>query len=141
MQVCGGSQSFNVVNTLRLQFQLASPITQFSPVVYGTQYVVPISSGGTKIWNPRVLKDSSTLLIAGLSLGVVIGFLARTPQRRQMRLDKGNMGLVLEERNRIAQECHDTLMAGFSAVSWQLEATMNLFRDGNEAQSPAARSF
>jgi signal transduction histidine kinase len=50
------------------------------------------------------------------------------------------MGIVLEERNRIAQECHDTLMAGFSAISWQLEATVNLFRDGNEAQSPAAKS-
>ena len=36
-----------VLNNLRLQFQLASPITQFDPVVYGTQYQVPISSGGT----------------------------------------------------------------------------------------------
>lgn len=35
------------VNTSRLQFQLASPITQFDPVVKGTQFVVPISSGGT----------------------------------------------------------------------------------------------
>jgi len=37
----------NLVNNLRLQFQLASPITEFDPVVYGTQYVVPISTGGT----------------------------------------------------------------------------------------------
>jgi hypothetical protein len=36
-----------LVNNLRLQFQLASPITGFDPVVYGTQFVVPISSGGT----------------------------------------------------------------------------------------------
>jgi len=36
-----------MVNDARLQFQLASPITQFSPVIYGTQYTVPISSGGT----------------------------------------------------------------------------------------------
>jgi hypothetical protein len=36
-----------LVNEARLQFQLASPITQFSPVVNGTQYVVPISTGGT----------------------------------------------------------------------------------------------
>ena len=36
-----------IVNSLRLQFQLASPITEFDPVIYGTQYVVPISSGGT----------------------------------------------------------------------------------------------
>jgi Carboxypeptidase regulatory-like domain len=37
----------SLINDARLQFQLASPITQFSPVVYGTQYSVPISSGGT----------------------------------------------------------------------------------------------
>jgi hypothetical protein len=36
-----------MVNNLRLQFQLASPITEFDPAVYGTQYVVPISAGGT----------------------------------------------------------------------------------------------
>ncbi len=35
------------VNNFRLQFQLASPITEFDPVVNGTQYVVPISTGGT----------------------------------------------------------------------------------------------
>ena len=36
-----------LVNNLRLQFQLGSPITEFDPVIYGTQFVVPISSGGT----------------------------------------------------------------------------------------------
>ena len=30
-----------------MQFQLASPITEFDPVIYGTQYSVPISTGGT----------------------------------------------------------------------------------------------
>jgi hypothetical protein len=35
------------VNNARLQFQLASPITEFDPVIDGTQFVVPISSGGT----------------------------------------------------------------------------------------------
>jgi Carboxypeptidase regulatory-like domain len=33
------------LNNVRLQFQLASPITQFSPAIYGTQFVVPISGG------------------------------------------------------------------------------------------------
>jgi len=37
----------SMVNNLRLQFQLASPITQFAPVIYGTQFSVPISTGGT----------------------------------------------------------------------------------------------
>jgi hypothetical protein len=36
-----------VLNNVRLQFQLASPITQFDPVIYSTQFVVPISTGGT----------------------------------------------------------------------------------------------
>ena len=39
--------SSHLLNNARLQFQLASPITEFDPVVYGTQFVVPVSSGGT----------------------------------------------------------------------------------------------
>ena len=37
----------NLVNDLRLQFQLASPITEFDPAVYGTQSVVPIAGAAT----------------------------------------------------------------------------------------------
>ncbi|MGH9585042.1 MAG: TonB-dependent receptor [Bryobacteraceae bacterium] len=37
----------SLVNSVRLQFQLASPITQFEPVTYGPQFEVPISTGGT----------------------------------------------------------------------------------------------
>jgi len=36
-----------LLNNVRVQFQLASPITEFIPSIYGTQYVVPISTGGT----------------------------------------------------------------------------------------------
>ena len=36
-----------LLNAVRVQFQLASPITQFVPAIYSTQYVVPITSGGT----------------------------------------------------------------------------------------------
>ncbi len=36
-----------LTNNLRLQFQLASPITEFDPVINSTQYQVPISTGGT----------------------------------------------------------------------------------------------
>ncbi len=36
-----------LVNSARVQFQLASPITAFDPVTYGTQFSVPISAGGT----------------------------------------------------------------------------------------------
>ena len=34
-----------MVNSARLQFQLASPITEFDPVIDGTQFVVPIGTG------------------------------------------------------------------------------------------------
>ncbi|MGH9353793.1 MAG: TonB-dependent receptor [Terriglobia bacterium] len=37
----------SLLNNLRLQFQLASPITEFNPVIYGTEFSVPISAGGT----------------------------------------------------------------------------------------------
>ena len=53
---------------------------------------------------------------------------------------KGRIGIVLEERNRISRECHDTLMAGFAAISWQLEATSKLFRDSDLSSTPAAQS-
>jgi signal transduction histidine kinase len=92
------------------------------------------------IWDPAFLQSPWAIALGCLLIGVLIGILARAPQRRWMQQARGSMGIVLEERNRIAQECHDTLMAGFSAISWQLEATVNLFRDGNEAQSPAAKS-
>ncbi|MGI8772700.1 MAG: TonB-dependent receptor [Acidobacteriaceae bacterium] len=37
----------SAVNNIRLHFALASPITEFDPVVYGTQFSVPVSTGGT----------------------------------------------------------------------------------------------
>jgi hypothetical protein len=37
----------SLVNNAHLQFQLASPITEFDPVVYGTQFVVPIAGAAT----------------------------------------------------------------------------------------------
>jgi hypothetical protein len=37
----------SLANNVRAQFQLASPITQFDPVVFGTQFVVPIAGGST----------------------------------------------------------------------------------------------
>jgi signal transduction histidine kinase len=60
--------------------------------------------------------------------------------KQRVQLVKGQIGVVIEERNRIARECHDTLMAGFAAISWQLEATAKIFRDGALVDTPAAKS-
>ncbi len=37
----------NWLNNIRAEFQLASPITQFSPVIYGTEFSVPIEGAAT----------------------------------------------------------------------------------------------
>jgi len=37
----------NWLNNVRAEFQLASPITQFSPVIYGTEFSVPIAGAAT----------------------------------------------------------------------------------------------
>lgn len=73
-----------------------------------------------------------------LCLGLVA--LAGQLLNQRDQLLKGQMGMVLEERNRIASDCHDTLMAGFAAISWQLEATAKLFKDADASASPAAQS-
>ncbi|HET9183662.1 MAG TPA: TonB-dependent receptor [Candidatus Angelobacter sp.] len=39
--------SSTLLNSARVQFQLASPITEFDPVIFGTQFVVPIAGAPT----------------------------------------------------------------------------------------------
>jgi ligand-binding sensor domain-containing protein/signal transduction histidine kinase len=75
-----------------------------------------------------------------LAILVLVAALAMQFFKQRMQLVKGRIGVVIEERNRIARECHDTLMAGFAAISWQLEATAKIFRDGALADTPAAKS-
>ncbi len=73
-------------------------------------------------------------------VGLALLALAAQLLSQRDQLLKGQMGIVLEERNRIARECHDTLMAGFAAISWQLEATAKLFRNAGPGADPAAQS-
>lgn len=48
----------------------------------------------------------------------------------------GKLAAVVEERNRISREWHDSLMAGFAAIVWQLEATREqLHRAPDEART------
>jgi signal transduction histidine kinase len=75
--------------------------------------------------------------------GALVLFAAAIPIRhywRRIQLLERRLEILLEERHLIARECHDTLMAGFSAVSWQLDATAKIFRDGNLESTPAAKS-
>ena len=62
-------------------------------------------------------------LLTGVSAAALFFALLRW---RELQI-RARMKLVVEERNRIAREWHDTLMAGLAAISWQLEATVGLF--------------
>jgi signal transduction histidine kinase/ligand-binding sensor domain-containing protein len=59
------------------------------------------------------------LLTAAAASVVIVMFRHRVAQARR------RASLIIEERNRIARDWHDTLMADFAAISWQLEATQN----------------
>ncbi|MCW5964102.1 MAG: ATP-binding protein, partial [Bryobacterales bacterium] len=48
---------------------------------------------------------------------------------------RARFSLVAAERNRIGREWHDTLLAGFSAISWQLESALKALEDRPEAAS------
>ncbi|MBS1825147.1 MAG: hypothetical protein JST93_07480 [Acidobacteria bacterium] len=50
----------------------------------------------------------------------------------RLYLVKGRYRAVIAERNRISREWHDTLLAGFSAISWQLDAALQRLRDKPE---------
>lgn len=52
--------------------------------------------------------------------------------RWRLSLVRARYALVTEERNRIGREWHDTLLAGFSAISWQLDAALKSLGDRSE---------
>jgi signal transduction histidine kinase len=60
--------------------------------------------------------------------------------RQRDRLLKGQISIVLDERNRIASDCHDTLMVGLAAISWQLEATSKLLMGTDEKSLRVSQS-
>ena len=51
-----------LVNNLRAQLQIGSPITEFDPAVYSTQFVVPISGGGSTTTFTSGTSQSALLL-------------------------------------------------------------------------------
>ncbi|MBN9662127.1 MAG: hypothetical protein J0H49_28280 [Acidobacteria bacterium] len=49
--------------------------------------------------------------------------------RWRIHIIRGRYSAVLAERNRIAREWHDTLLAGFAAITWQLEETLSRLKE------------
>ena len=69
------------------------------------------------------------LLVLLLSGAVALAFQLR------LRRVRGEFALVLNERNRVAREIHDTLAQDFVSVSLQLELVSGLVRGGKLAQA------
>lgn len=59
-----------------------------------------------------------------LLAGALVLAAAAAAYRWRLHAVRGRYAAVLEERNRIGREWHDTLVAGFSAISLQLEAAL-----------------
>jgi ligand-binding sensor domain-containing protein/two-component sensor histidine kinase len=69
---------------------------------------------------PRFLETGWFVMI----LALAISSLVIAVYRWRLHVVHSRYALVLDERNRIGREWHDTLVAGFSAISLQLEAAM-----------------
>jgi signal transduction histidine kinase/ligand-binding sensor domain-containing protein len=70
--------------------------------------------------------------LAGIGFAAVLLWLWSHWYRGRVQ---GRVAAVVEERNRISREWHDSLMAGFAAIGWQLEATRDrLHKAPDEAQ-------
>jgi ligand-binding sensor domain-containing protein len=67
-------------------------------------------------------------VLFGLILGLLI-----LAYRVRLRMVHTRYSAVIGERNRIAREFHDTLLAGLAAVSWQIDTGLALCR-GQEAE-------
>jgi signal transduction histidine kinase len=73
-----------------------------------------------------------TLWARGL-LVLAAAALLHSLYRWRLYLERSRHRAVLAERNRIAQEWHDTLLAGFSAISWQLDTALERLRSKSES--------
>lgn len=108
---------------------------QFSGLAGGSHHVQISARDAGGVWGPPasiVLVQPplwfETWWFRGL-LALTAGLLLWLIHFWRMIIIRGRYSAVLAERNRIAREWHDTLLAGFSAISWQLDAALNRLVD------------
>ncbi len=94
---------------------------------WGAPYAVQI------LQSPRWF-ETYTFYAICLALSLVLLWAAYQWRLRQVR---ARFALIAAERNRIGREWHDTLLAGFSAIFWQLEAAMGTLRNNPDAAANA----
>lgn len=77
---------------------------------------------------PRWHETMAFRLLLAASVAALLYLLYRW----RMYILRTRYAAVLVERNRIAQEWHDTLLAGFSAISWQLDVALQRLKQKPE---------
>jgi len=88
--------------------------------------------GTTEVYLTQAPRFHETWWFRLLVLALVAGALTGVYRWRVYLLRVRYSGMIAE-RNRIAREWHDTLLAGFSAISWQLDVTLKRIRDKPDA--------
>jgi signal transduction histidine kinase len=74
--------------------------------------------------NERLQDEVDERVLGDQRLAAAAARLARTRRRARERVLEARFAAVLEERTRLAREIHDTLLQGFTGVSFQLLAAM-----------------
>jgi len=109
---------------------------RYSGLPPGNYQLLLSARSGAGPWSDAVAAADVTQLprfyqtgwFAGL-LALCAGGLVLFLVRWRLHITRGRYALILAERNRISGEWHDTLLAGFAAITWQLEEALS--RMGN----------
>jgi signal transduction histidine kinase/ligand-binding sensor domain-containing protein len=120
---------------------LSGNVAHYSKVAKGPHVFEVAARDRGGVWSGEVARIEidrvphiyeTSVFRAGLLLCLAAA--GATVFRLRFRALRKRYSAVLAERNRIAREWHDTLLAGFSAVGWQLETTSrHLDREPEEA--------
>ena len=76
---------------------------------------------GPPWWSPRILPRYILLLLALITLGFYV----------YIRVERWKMRAILDERERLAYNMHDTLAQSFAGVGFHLQGVRNGLRSGN----------
>lgn len=88
------------------------------------------------IYSQLRMLDLIALVVLALA-GLMLAALWQLHKFEQQQLEKSKTTALLDERNRLAREIHDTLAQSFTGISLQLEAARGLFKN-SAALAPQA---
>jgi two-component system NarL family sensor kinase len=121
-----GAANINVITCSRLEFLTNTDGLRYhtSIPLYADEKQLGVLNVASKDWRELSAEDLRLLHTAGDMLGVAI-------ERARLYHRSRTLG-VLEERNRLAREIHDTLAQGLTGIAMNLETADALFESGDE---------